>query len=393
MEQKDPTPLQDETIIEEKNIEKQEEAPVSSNDKKTNKVKKPVTRKRTMITSIIISVISCLVGGFGGYVLYSGLNPEEDPIVIEKGNTFYDVQAIEASLEEGTFISLYQEKLQDPLNYMLDQFVSQTPYTLVIGKGVVHAAAGVEQSILSANYCSPEGFYVEKISDSSLVHTADRYYDDALSMNIKAYEAKYPTDWEKGIEPKDYTYDQYIQAFGKLNTGLYYCLDKSDVSEEEPIPDKFLTLSKEEYEQSQETGKRVRNGLITYTLSKNTIQSGTIEKRENGYFFHVDLNVPAGVSFTTVQMKSTGRLKARPSFTSCFLEFETDLSLNLIRSLFHDEYRVNTGGLVTNATSDLNQQYFKSETSLFQTGAKEVNVSRPDPKALDFNGYELWREE
>ncbi|MDY4549687.1 MAG: hypothetical protein SPD43_03500, partial [Candidatus Enterosoma sp.] len=152
-------------------------------------------------------------------------------------------------------------------------------------------------------------------------------------------------------------------------------------------------LSKEEYEQSQETGKRVRNGLITYTLSKNTIQSGTIEKRENGYFFHVDLNVPAAVSFTTVQMKSTGRLKARPSFTSCFLEFETDLSLNLIRSLFHDEYRVNTGGLVTNATSDLNQQYFKSETSLFQTGAKEVNVSRPDPKALDFNGYELWREE
>ena len=139
MEQKDPTPLQDETIIEEKNIEKQEEAPASSNDKKTNKVKKPVTRKRTMITSIIISVISCLVGGFGGYVLYSGLNPEEDPIVIEKGNTSYDVQAIEASLEEGTFISLYQEKLQDPLNYMLDQFVSQTPYTLVIGKGVVHA--------------------------------------------------------------------------------------------------------------------------------------------------------------------------------------------------------------------------------------------------------------
>ena len=38
MEQKDPTPLQDETITEEKNIEKQEEAPVSSNDKKTNKV-------------------------------------------------------------------------------------------------------------------------------------------------------------------------------------------------------------------------------------------------------------------------------------------------------------------------------------------------------------------
>ena len=34
MEQKDPTPLQDETITEEKNIEKQEEAPVSSNDKK-----------------------------------------------------------------------------------------------------------------------------------------------------------------------------------------------------------------------------------------------------------------------------------------------------------------------------------------------------------------------
>ena len=71
MEQKDPTPLQDETIIEEKKIEKQEETPASSNDKKTNKVKKPVTRKRTMITSIIISVISCLVGGFGGYD-YSG---------------------------------------------------------------------------------------------------------------------------------------------------------------------------------------------------------------------------------------------------------------------------------------------------------------------------------
>ncbi len=347
---------------------------------------KKKTKKSTIIISTVISVISCSVGVIGGYVLYNNINPEQDAIVIEKDKS-YDKDKIEASLTAGTIADDYSENSYILINYACDLY-ADTPYTLTLGKGVVQAAAGVKQSILSTTYSYPEGVFNQKVSSSSIVSTADRYYD-TNDNNVKAYECKSEDEWKKdGLESKTYTYDQYIQSFGKLLQGTYYCIDKSDVSDEEPIPEKFLTLSKDEYTASTEESKHKRSGVIGYSLTNKSVSKSQISKTDSGYHVELDLNVSYAVSYVQVQMKTTGRLKSRPQFSSCKLTFDLSTELKLVSSVFHDEYRVNTGGLVTNAISDLNQIYLTGTTNTIENDGKSVAVKVPEITE-DFNGYEL----
>lgn len=355
-------------------------------EKKTESTTKKKTKKSTIIVSTIVSIISAGVGVIGGYVLYNSVNPEQQDIVIEKDKT-YDKAKIEKALSDNTLAEDFKDSAYDIINYSCDMYAS-SPYSLTLGNGVVQAAAGVKQSILSATYSYPEGAFNQKVSSSSIVNTADRYYDEN-NNSVLAYECKTEDDWKKdGIESKNYTYDQYIQSFGKLLHGTYYCVDKSDVSDEEPIPEAFLTLNKDEYDASTDQTKHKRSGVIGYSLTKKSVTQAKIKKTEKGYTIELDLNINYAVSYVQVQMKTTGRLKARPQFSSCTLTFDLDDKLNLSASIFHDEYRVNTGGLVTNAISDLNQVYFTSESNTIENNGKSVSVKVPAMNE-DFNGYEL----
>ncbi len=359
----------------------------NSTDKENNSTgTKKKTKKSTIIISTIISIISASVGVIGGYVLYNNINPEQDAIVIEKDKS-YDKTRIENSLSAGTIADDFSEDSYILINYACDLYAN-TSYTLTLGRGVVQAAAGVKQSIVSTTYSYPEGVFNQKVSSSSVVNTADRYYD-TNDNNVKAYECKSEDEWKKdGLESKNYSYDQYIQSFGKLLHGTYYCIDKSDVSDDEPIPEKFLTLSKEEYDSSTEESKHKRSGVIGYSLTNKSVSKSQISKTDTGYHVELDLNVGYAVSYVQVQMKTTGRLKSRPQFSSCKLTFDLDTELKLVSSVFHDEYRVNTGGLVTNAISDLDQIYLTSSTNTIENDGKSVTVTVPEITE-DFNGYEL----
>ncbi len=344
-------------------------------------------KKKTILISTIVGVLSASVGAIGGYVLYKNVNPDQDDIVIEKSQK-YDIDKIKKGIESKSLASDFSEDSYNLVNYAADLYASETPYCLTIGNGVVQAAAGVNQTIDSTTFSHPGGVFNQKVSNSSLVHTADRYYDNC-DGKVTGYECKYPEDWKKEeLEAKEYTYDQYIQTFGKLMQGTYYCLDKADVSDEEPIPEKFLTLNKEEYEASSDTTKHERSGVIAYSLTKKGITSSSIAKTDSGYHIELELNVAYAVSYMSVQMKATGRLKARPQFSKCTLTFELDDSLHFLSSVFHDEYRVNTGGLVTGAISDLNQIYLTSTTGEFQYQGKSVSVKVPEITE-DFNGFDL----
>lgn len=361
------------------------EIDLTENENKPVKAKKK-TKTSTIIISTVISVISASVGVIGGYVLYNNINPVQDAIVIEKDKS-YDKERIETSLTAGTIAEDFSSDSYILINYACDLYAN-TPYTLTLGKGVVQAAAGVKQSILSTTYSYPEGVFNQKVSSSSIVSTADRYYD-SNDNSVKAYECKNEDDWKKdGLESKSYTYDEYIQSFGKLLHGTYYCIDKSDTSDNEPIPEKFLTLNKDEYDASTEESKHKRSGVIGYSLTNKSVTTSTISKTDSGYHIELDLNVGYAVSYVQVQMKTTGRLKSRPQFSSCKLTFNVDNELKLISSIFHDEYRVNTGGLVTNAISDLDQIYLTGTTNTIENDGKSVTVKVPEITE-DFNGYEL----
>lgn len=355
----------------------------------TDKPKKPVKR---IITTSLLCVVFAAVGGMGGYVLYSAVHPYEDVVVVSS-QASYDREKLVKSLTSGSILDDYKDHVYDVINYSMD-LQAESPYSLVLGDGLVDAAAGVKQTIKAGTYVYPEGFYQEKVSQSSIVHAADRYYADDNSYTIKGYECSYEKEWSSSLTAKDYTYDSYIQKFGKLNKGTYYCTN-SEMSDDRPIPETFLSLKKEDFDNSTDATKHSRNGVMYYTVSKESVSGSIFEKKGEGYHIEVDINPLYGVSFMRVNMKGSGRLKAMPNFTSCRLYFDLDKDLYLISSNFHDEYRVNTGGLVTNATSNLYQTYFRSANSTFTSldGSESVDIIIPDMDDLDFNGYQLFLKE
>lgn len=351
----------------------------------SNKPKK--SKKKTIIFSITIGVISATIGAMGGYVLYGNVHPEQDDIIIDKG-TKADSEKIQDSLNNGTLVEDYADSVYEIINYSCDLYAA-SPYSLTLGNGLVNAAAGVKQTIVSTTYNYPDGAFNQKVSSSSMVQTADRYYDN--NNEVKGYECKYESDWQSdSLEPKTYSYDEYIQSFGKLLRGKYYCADLADATKDQ-IPEKFLTFDKTTYDESNESSKHEVNGVIGYSVTKKTVSSATINKTDDGYHAELELKIPNAVSYVTVQMKTTGRLKARPTFSNAKLTFDLDEKLNLVSSVFHDEYRVNTGGLVTSATSNLNQIYLTSDSEEFVYNEKTIDVKVPGIKE-EFNGYQFMTE-
>lgn len=345
---------------------------------------KTKTKKKTIVLSTVFAIIAGLVGGFGGYVLYGVLNPIEDDIIVEYDDAI-DYKKIEAAIDGGNVVDEYSDKAYQIINYSCDKY-AKSAYSLTMGKGLVNAAAGVKQNIRSTTYNYPNGFFNQKVSSSSIVNTADRYYDDGTK--IVGYECKKTSEWSSDTKSAEYTYDQYIQAFGKLGRGRYYCVDKTDATEDE-IPEKFLTFDDAEYSACEDATKHERNAVIGYSVTKNSVTSSSIENNDNGgYHVYLELDIYKAVSFVTVQMKTTGRLSSRPRFSRCYLTFELDNKLNLVSSVFHDEYWVQTG-IQTSASSDLDQIYLTSDTNKFVYEGKEVEVKVPTMDEVDFNGYTL----
>lgn len=338
------------------------------------------TKKRTIIIATIFSILFALVGAVGGYLLYNLLNPKNVVLQQAVGEVITDkeIAQIESDISSNSIVSNYQDNPYILINYSLDLH-AKANYSLVLGQGSA-LAAGVTQNIRSATYRTPNEIFNENTSSSSVVSTANRYYDKKNNI-VEAIEAKKESDW-KNADPYQMDYDEYISKFGKLLSGLYYCT--SDTSKQ-PISDTFLTLDKDEFEKSKENTKFAVNSVIIYSLSKKTISSSELKENSNGYEITICLK-KAGESYYAVQMKTTGGLRTAPDFDASQnkLVFNLDKKLNLVSSEFIDVYQADVGPIKASTSQNLKQYYFQSETNTFNS--KNVTIPR---NGEAFNGFEL----
>lgn len=362
------------------------EETVNSEDGK--KKKKKNKRVKTIVISSVLSVFFLLAGTIGGYFLYNTLNPASNTITQALGDILSEKEKneIKKSIENDSVLSSYQDKSHMLVNYSLE-LEADSKYSMILTKGVAKATAvmTVEQKIQSATLRTPECIFNENISSSSAVETANRYYD-RKDNKIEAYECKNSSQWPSATSI-NYTYDEYIDKFGKLLSGRYYCIrDES----KKTIKDKFLTLSEDEFKNSKEEKKYPINGILIYAIGKNTVKSSSIEKIDDGYKITLKLK-SSGESYYSVQMKSTGGLATYPAFKeeSNNLVFVIDKNLRLVSSVFEDSYDANLGFMSAPTSQILTQYYFHSDTDSFN--GKQIKV--PDMSNVQFDGYSLLPKE
>ncbi len=366
-------------------------------------------KKSHVISTSIIVCVSVILGGGGGFLLYKWNNPESASL----GGTGYEGYVpseteISKSLSSGKIESDYQDKAYQLVNYSLS-VQAMSPYSLTIGKATTLANAGVsvEQKIQSCTYTTPEVVYNQNVSSSSIVKTANRFYD-YLDGKVSCYLESVPDDWAKKNEPTTYTYDQYLQKYGKLNQGSYYCTtvsDSSQVTEANPISDRYLSMKKEDYDASSDATKHHVNGVVIYLIGPNSVKSSKMEKTDSGYTISLDLytdkdkkeaddtlkkKISVGTSYYSVQMRTTGGLGSRPVFSSSHLEFSLDEKLMLKSSYFHDECSASVGPISSTTKTDMYQYYFRSDSSTME--GVEISVPECDGPD-DFAGYQLFPKE
>ncbi len=388
--------------------QKQDEARIKEKNRKKIKAKPDAKKKNWIPVAIVVSV-SILVGGGGGYLLYRWQNPESATLAGAGFEGYVPSKdEIQKSISNNSLEKDYEGKFYQLVNYALS-IQGQSKYALTIGKAKVVANAGVSvtQNIVSCNYTTPEGIYNQNVSSSSVVKTANRFYDN-LDGKVLGYLESVPDDWKKNNTPKEYTYDEYIQSYGKLLQGSYYCttvLDSSHVTEATPISDRYLTSDKSVYDSSSEKSKHHVNGVVIYLIGPSSVKNSSLEKKDDGYLISLDLytdkdrksasdeekkKISIGNTYYSVQMRTTGGLNSRPSFSLTHLEFTLDEELQLVSTYFKDEYSATVGPISSTTASDMYQYYFRSESNVFS--GVEVTIPKSDDPD-NFAGYQLFPQE
>lgn len=341
--------------------------------------------KKTIIIATVFSILFALTGAVAGYMLYNMFKDKSSTISVAQGETttLDEIAKIKAAIENNNVETTYKKTPYKLINYSLD-LEANSPYSLVVGKGAA-TAMGVTQNIESATYRTPTEIFNQNVSSSSMVQTANRYYDKKDGQ-VTSYECKNKSDWPTATS-SSVTYDDYITKFGKLLSGIYYCTKDESRS---PITDKFLTLDTtvfEDYKKTTDSTAFQVNSILIYTLSSSTLKSNSIEKTNYGYKITLALN-KKGESYYAVQMQSTGGLKSTPPFSYNQLTFNLDENLYLISSEFKDTYVADIGLMSVTTEQTLTQYYYRGETS----NLGGVDVTIPNISETEFNGLSLFKE-
>ena len=382
--------------------------PTNNKDRKESKDKKKKPKKilspkqlkkRSIITTSIVVAVSILIGGAGGYMLHHWLNPERTTLSGGATEGVVPTQAeVAKSIQANTLDTDYQP--YQLINYSLHLQASYA-YSLTLCKGSADTM-GVKQNIQSATYSTPNCVFNQNTSSSSVVSTADRYYD-YNDGKLHAYKTSKASDWKNTTDVTS-TYDEFIQTNGKLFKGSYYCTsDTTELSEEKPVADRYLTDNEADYEASQEKTKHHICGVVIYLIGPRTVKSSQLEKTSDGYQLTLDLytdsdikantdttkKIASGCSYYAVQMRTTGGLVSRPPFLSSHLVFRVDKDFNLVSSVFTDTYSANIGVMSASMSQTLTQYYFHSDSDTFSS----IQVKVPEVSEEDFAGYELFPDE
>ena len=208
---------------------------METNDIKTKekKVKAPMSSKKYTILMSIFGVLCCLAGGVGGYFLYNIFKPE---MKYESG--YIDYISLEKRASNKKNANLDVEFKADPYNLANLAFYNfgNSKYSLTLSSGLVRNISG-DQNVKAVTLGDNGDFFNQNISATTgggpiQINTAYRFYDlnkdDNKDYQMTAYENKLESDWKKDLKPsRTYTYDQYIDDYGKLLKGNYI-VDNSD---------------------------------------------------------------------------------------------------------------------------------------------------------------------
>lgn len=374
--------------------EKKEEVPASEPEtkgkKKKAKKKSDPSSTKTTIISVAIALVFGTAGAFGGMMLYTSTHP------IPTVNTFdrhsstpisSKAEAIRQSVSSGTLVSDYSDKLYDLVNYSC-WLQSQSPYAMNVGYSKATSSASTTK-VYNATVSTPNEIFYQNISNTHAVvvnlNTAYRFYDDK-SGTMKGYTLSTPSDWANNPSPTDYSYDDYIQKYGKLFKANYFVKQSSDTSL--AIPETYLTDDLAEYEASSETGKHEVNGVIVYDLMSSTVKAdeSSIKALDDGtYEVVLTLDPGTATSYYKVQMKTTGGLDSYPTFSSSQITFHLDKDLYLIDSYFHDQYNGKEYGLSVNLDMVFYQYYYHSDSvdGFVDKDGNPVSLTVPSITTID----------
>lgn len=308
-------------------------APAQTGQESAARPTKTYTKKRTVITILTLTLIWGGVGATAGYFGFRFFGPKQ-LVATQTGGVgqIPTKEQMDEALAQPTFLQDYAEKCATVINYALDRQTSYR-YTFTITRGST-VTLGMSQQINSYNLRYPEQCFFETVS-TGFVSTAGRFYDNGT--DISSYKGKTAQDYPTCPEVK-MTYDDYIQAYGKLFRGKYYCTTSSEpLSKTHLISDVFLTNDKDTYLGSEEKTKHEVNDIVIYYLRQNYVTQQSLKATEQGYQVDVTLTVAAD-TYYVAQMATTGGVGI-PEFTKSTLTFQLDKDLELISGHFNDIYK------------------------------------------------------
>lgn len=315
---------------------------------------KPHSKKSTILTVASLFAIFTIVGATGGYFAFRLFGPKV-MVVSKTGSLGYipTKGEIDGSLRKNTLVTDFDGKHASLVNYALNQQAAH-PYSLTITRGQ-SVTLGKSQNIQSYNLRTQTDCYFETRA-TGFKNIFGKFYDN--TQDITGYITSSPEGW-KTAEEKDFSYDDYIQAYGKLFRGNYYCSTSEEkITADHIISDKFLTIDSNEYTKSEDTTKHQVNDIVIYYITQKMIKSSTLNKTEDGYQLDLSLDTKAD-TYYVAQMVTTGGV-GLPVFQSTDLTFYFDEDMEMKQGHFKDVYQV----MGVACTQDLNLYFYHNDNAL-----------------------------
>ena len=329
------------------------------------------TPKQIVSLSLVI-VLSLGIGAGAGYFLYSlfGVSGKENDYSLYcKGYDYLSCSEIEDMNDVNLKTRDVKARAALAINTSYYKLY-QSPYTYAYTQQVVNVKAGVnvKQDVEALLYFGPDMYFSQNISNSSMVHTSDRYYD-YKDGSIHNYNGQYPKDWESK-EDDSKTYDEMIQLRGKLCSPFYKLHTEKDGSNRT-----FASYDVNEKDYSIQ-----EMGFTGFNFDASTMEEASIQKEGDGYLIQVHMSSEnvAGFREMAAQMQMTGSLSALPAFQSADFEYHMseNLELNYVRSI--SKYIAKTMGVKAQCTGDDYTYYFTSSTPFVDEQGREVKPPKPN---------------
>lgn len=347
-------------LMAEINATKAVESKKKKKEKKTKSKDKPRQKKTysAVIISTVLGIICGGVGFLGGYFLYTATKPE----------TQYDADASDLrSLEsraEGSedLLKTFENDKYNIVNLAMVRFAKREQ-SMILSKNIAINFSG-RQHVWSAVINKDDRTFSQCIStteeDSFIkLSTAFRFYDEHDEV-IKAFEFDFPEQWTPDAIPtKTYTYDEYLDTYGKLNQGLYI------IDEEKNYVTSDYTV---------EEGELI-SGVNILQITEKSVKDLKITELDDGkYQFDFTLYSNRACFYSSKNVKANGKLQKNPKFQETVsVQFVLDENFDLYSSSSAQGYTV-TMGVEVDVVTTSQDRYFWSDTDQFVVDNKDVNI-------------------